>query len=181
MIESLFTQMLVLHIIAVMVAVGTVTVTDYLHILGLRDPRLERKSLFVFPHLSRLIVGALIVIYFTGAYMVAAKPQVLQSELFWVKMFLVFLVTINGYFLHHAIFPKIEHGVKNNKFSMSILRKAAFAGSLSVVSWYGIVILALTKDTGYSALQFVIFYLAVLVIAYFGAMKIEVKKKIKKK
>ena len=178
MLEIIFTKMLVIHVIAVMVAVGTVTVTDYLHIIGLNSRRLEKKTLFVFPHLSRLIVIALTIIYATGIGMVIAKPEILQSSLFWVKIFLVLLVTINGFILHNKIFPKIEKRIKENKSNnLSLIKQAAFFGSLSIVSWYGIVVLAMTKNSGYTPLQFIIAYFIILIIAYFIAVYIEKRRR----
>lgn len=173
MFEIIFAKLLVTHILAVMVAVGTVTVTDYLHILGLRDPKLERRTLFVFPLLSKLIIIALTIIYVTGALLVLAKPSVLENPLFYLKTFLVILVTINGVILHRYIFPKIEKGIKKKKYPDKLLKQAAFAGSLSIVSWYGIVVLAITKDLGYSVLQFSVGYLISLFIAYSVAIRLE--------
>ena len=176
MFELLFTKVLVIHIISVMIAVGTVTVTDYLHILGLRNPKLERQTLFVFPHLSNLIRLALLAIYITGTMMVLARPEILSSPLFWVKLTLVGIVTVNGFILHHVIFPRIEKGIKKKQYSTQLIRIAAFGGSLSVISWYGIVVLALTKNVGYTPLTFILFYILAAAIAYIVAVHIETQK-----
>jgi hypothetical protein len=172
-----FTLTLVTHIIAVMIAVGTVTVTDYLHILGLRDPILERRTLVVFPHLSNLIRISLAIIYVTGAIMVILNPTILTSLLFWTKLLLVLIVTVNGFVLHHKVFPQIEHGIKNNHYPPTLLKIAAFGGSLSVVSWYGIVILAMTKEIGYEPLMFFLLYIIGVAVAYMVAIHIEQKQR----
>lgn len=177
MYEALYTPSLIFHIIAVMIAVGTVTVTDYLHILGIRDPVLERRTLFVFPHLSNLIRIALAAIYITGVLLAIAKPSVLSSPLFWTKVGLVVIVTINGFVLHHKIFPRIEHGIKHSSYPENLIKMAAFGGSLSVVSWYAIVILATTKQLGYSPLLYLAIYCACIAVAYFVAIHMEMKRR----
>lgn len=177
MIEYAFIAVLVLHILAVMVSVGTVAVTDYLHMIGLSNPKLERRTLFVFPHLSNLIWICLFFIYVTGFSLAYMKQEVLSNPLFWVKMGLVLLVTINGYVLHKFIFPKIEHHVKNHSFNKSTIKKAAFGGSLSIVTWIFIVILSITKNLGYTVEQFVAAYLLALIIAYTFAVNFESTRK----
>ena len=167
------TNLLILHILAVMVAVGTVTVTDYLHLLSIRDPKLEKRILFVFPHLSNLILGALFIIYVTGLIMLYISPHFLSYPLFQLKAALVLLVTINGFILHKHIFPKIEKGTKLKDFTCKLIKKAAFSGSVSVVSWYSIVILSITKNAGYSIGQFLIAYSVTILIAYYVALRLE--------
>ena len=173
--DILFVVALVAHILAVMVAVGTVTVTDYLHILGLRNARLEKESLFVFPSLSHLIRFCLFVIYITGILLVIGKPELLQSSLFLLKMFLVVLVTINGYILHHTILPRVRESIRKKTHDLGLLKQSAFSGSLSLVSWYAIVILALTKTLGYTWFVFLGAYIAGLIIAYVIALYIETR------
>mgnify|MGYP000369980676 CR=1 FL=1 len=176
MLEIFFAILLLLHILAVMVAVGTVTVTDYLHLLGIRDRRLEKRSLFVFPILSNLILGSLALIYITGIILVLIRPTILNSGLFQLKVALVFVVTVNGYVLHHFLFPKIRKAVQTNSHSEKLIKQAAFGGSLSVISWYAIVVLALTNDFEYAVWQFLILYSAALVVAYNVAVYVETQR-----
>lgn len=176
MIEIAFTITLVIHILAAMVSLGTVAVTDYLHMIGLSNPKLERRTLFVFPHLSNLIWICLVFIYTSGFALAMMKPSVLDNPLFWVKFSMVFLVTINGYILHKYIFPKIEHHVRTQTFNPSIIKKAAFGGSLSMVTWIAIVVVSITKNTGYSPAEFIASYFIVLLIAYTIALNFEAKR-----
>lgn len=177
MLETYSAYILVLHIMAVMVAVGTVTVTDYLHILGIRDPKLERRSLSIFPYLSRLIVMSLFFIYITGTLLVINKPELLMSPLFLTKIALVVVVTINGFILHHWIFPDVEKRSRTGKYSKAQIKKAAFFGSLSVVTWYAIVTLSITKTEGYGVIDFLIVYFAFWFCAYLFAVYIETARK----
>ena len=171
----IYTITLITHIIAVMIAVGTVTVTDYIHLLGLRNPKIERKSLFVFPHLSNIILLSLITIYTTGIIMTLHNPTLLTNPLFQTKITLVILVTINGYILHKHIFPKIEHHIKTKQYNPTLTRLAALGGSISIVTWYSIVILSITKTTQYTPTQFIIPYTTALINTFILATIIETK------
>jgi len=173
MFEIVSTAVLIAHILAVMVAVGAVTITDYIHILGLRSHRFEKQSAFLFPLLSKLIITCLVAIYGTGALLVWFNPSILENATFWLKLFLVLVVTINGYILHHLLWPKIKRSMMTGVYPERLLKPAALAGSVSVVTWYAIVILALTKTTGYSALHFFFVYLLALAVAYMTALYVE--------
>lgn len=105
------------------------------------------------------------------------KPQVLGNPLFLVKTGLVLVVTINGFILHKYIFPEVQKEVKKKHLSTIAMQSAAFFGSLSVVSWYSIVILATTKNLGYSVSGFLLTYFLALIIAYLSAIRIEAKRR----
>ncbi len=165
------------HVLLVIVAVGAVTVTDYLHLIGLRKKRLERQLKNVYPPLSRLINISLALIYITGIALIIMNPSLLSSGLFKTKMFLVILVTLNGAFLQRKIAPNLDLCVlKGRKYcSSDVLYSSAICGGISIVTWYSLVVLAMTKKWGYSVEQFIIAYLAVLIIAIGIALHFEKK------
>lgn len=177
MFEYAYAGALVAHIISVMITVGAVTVTDYLHILGLRNPKFEKQTLFVFPTLSKLITIALLVIYATGLIMVVADPVLLESKLFLAKLFLVLIVTGNGLFLHHIIFPRIEKQMKKKSYDPQFLFLAAFGGSLSITTWYAIVVLATTKQLAYSPFWFFLGYVIAFAISFGVALQVEKRRR----
>lgn len=165
------------HVLAVIVAVGAVSVTDYLHLVGLRRKKLEKQLKDVYPNVSRMIHFALMVIILTGILLVMQKPSLLESTHFILKMCLVVVVTVNGIFLQKVIAPNLDLCVlKGTKYcSQNLLYTSAISGSLSVVSWYAIVVLAFTKSLGYTPLQFIFVYAIVLVIAILTAVYFERK------
>ena len=164
-----------IHVLVVIVAVGSVTVTDYLHLIGLRKKRLERQLKNIYPKLSNLINVALIMIYLTGGYLVYLNPVLWTSSLFLTKLGLVFVVSINGLILQKIISPNLDLCVMEGRkyCSPKVLYTSAISGSISVVTWYSIVILALTKNMGYTVNQFLISYLIVLVITIISAIFLE--------
>lgn len=168
---------LIVHILAVMVAVGSATLVDYLHLVGLRKKKLEKGLVSIYPLVSRMINLSLLVIYLSGIYMVWKNPSLLQNSLFLTKMVLVLIVTVNGIYLQKSVSPHLDKCViKGTKYcTQSVLTSSALSGSLSIVTWYGIVVLSLSKTAGYSVSQFVSLYLVALLFAISTSYLIERK------
>jgi len=166
---------ILVHILFVVVAVGAVTVVDYLHLVGLRKKKIEKNLSEIYPKLSTLINFSLFLIYLTGIFLVYKKPELLSSPLFIVKMFLVLLVTVNGIYLQKKVSPNLNLCViKGTKYcSKGVLYSSAIFGSISIVTWYSILILAFTKKLNYTPWQFLIFYFSILIIVILTSIYIE--------
>jgi hypothetical protein len=177
MMSVVYSILFVVHLLATMIAVGSATVVDYLHLVGLRKKKLERGLVSIYPFLSRMINYTLIIIYITGAFLLYNNPYLLQSPMFIIKLALVLIVTINGIYLQRSVSPHLDKCVlKGTKYcTNSVLNSSAIAGSVSIVTWYGIVILSLTKNFGYSTMQFIFAYLSVLMFAIIVAYSVERK------
>lgn len=166
-----------IHVLAVIVAVGTVTVTDYLHLVSLKKRKLEKQLRDIYPRLSRMVNFSLGIIFLTGISLVAMNPSLLHKSLFLLKISLVVLVTINGFYLQKRVSPHLDLCVlKGTKYcSRKLFYSTAISGSFSVVTWYAIVILSLTKNVGYSLSQFILGYLVVLLTAILISVAIELR------
>lgn len=173
--EMWYFVFLVVHILAGMVAVGSATLVDYLHLVGLRRKTLERGLVSIYPLVSRLINVALVFIYVSGIGLVYLNPSLLGSSLFLTKVALVLIVTVNGIYLQRAVSPHLDrcvlHGTKY--CTSEVLVSSSVSGSISIVTWYSVVILSLTKTAGYSASQFIIGYLLVLAFAILTSYSLE--------
>lgn len=173
----LFTITLVFHIIGVIIAVGSATIVDYLHIISLRKSRLEKGLVKIYPYISRMINAALGLIYLSGILLVLQKPELLSSTLFQIKIALVILVTLNGIYLQKRVSPELDKCIiKGNKYCTSgVLYSSAIAGSISIVTWYSLLVLSMTKNLGYTPKTFLISYTLVLIGAMTTAYLIERK------
>jgi len=173
--EVLYLGLLVFHIIGVIIAVGSATLVDYLHLVALRKKRLEKGLVAMYPLISKMINGALVLLYITGIALLAQKPELLASNLFRVKMVLVAIVTINGLYLQKIVSPHLDKCViKGTKYcTKKVLNSSAISGSISIVTWYSLVILSLTKTIGYSAIFVIKTYAITLAIAMLIAYFIE--------
>ena len=76
-------------------------------------------------------------------------------------MNLVFIVTLNGIYLQRLVSPHLDKCViKGTKYcAQSVLTGSAIAGSISIVTWYSIVVLSLSKDMDYHFISFILTYL----------------------
>ena len=162
-----------LHILSAAVAVGAVITTDFLHLKGLKNHSLEKKLLGVYPYLTQIIYLTLAALLITGLGVLHFRPWLLQGSFFQLKMALFTLVIINGVVLNHRVGKLLETVVKTGNASKRYLIESSLFGSLSVVTWISIFVLALTKDTGgYSIQQFLTAYTCLLalvfIISYFA-------------
>jgi len=174
---EVYSIIIVFHVLAVIVAVGAVTVTDYLHLIGLRRKNLERQLRNIYPSLSKLIMAALSFIVLSGFTLLYLKPEVLESPLFIAKLVLVVIVTLNGFYLQKKVYPNLDLCVmKGTKYCpQDVLYASAISGGISIVTWYSIVILSLTKNLGYTLNQFILVYLMVLFVVISVAFYFEKK------
>jgi hypothetical protein len=168
---------LVFHIIGVVIAVGSATIVDYLHLVGLRRANLEKGLVRIYPHISRLINISLVIIYLSGIALLIQKPELITSPLFLTKLILVIIVTVNGFYLQRAVSPQLDKCViKGNKYcTTNVLYSSAISGSISIVTWYSILILSLTKNLGYTLTHFILAYVIVLALAITTSFSIERK------
>ncbi len=169
---------LILHILFAVAAIGAVTVTDYLHLTGLKNKIREKKLLFVYPLLGRMIIYLLAGIILTGIILVMNEPELLSNSLFRLKMWLFLVVIANGWLLHSYVSPHLNSCVlKGGRINCSrkTLLISALSGSISIASWYGILILTFTKEIGYGVMNFLIFYVLAIAILFAAALYLEKK------
>ncbi len=168
----LFEILLVIHIIGVTMGVGATNVADYFHIKGMFDHKLEKKLMHTHERITEMIYIGLFVLLLTGSAMLYLRPGLLSSSLFQLKLALVAIVFLNGQILVNKVSPRIRkdikkgHPVEDDK-SIDII--SSTFGTISIVTWYSILILSLTKGLGYTVSQFVLVYVSVLILAFIGA------------
>ena len=163
----IYAIVLVTHILSACVAIGSVAVTDYFHLVGLKRHNIEKKILVVYPLLSQIINVALCSIIATGILLIINKPLILQNPIFQIEIALVILLTINGIILQKVISPNIENLISHDiPFTNNMLLISAACGAFSVVSWFTVMILALTRSTGYSWKYVLPMYLTAVIIVF---------------
>ena len=169
---------LVFHIIGVVLGVGGASVADYVHLKGLKSMRMERRLQVIYPIVSNLIIIGVFVLVVTGSILVGLNPGLISSGLFKLKMVLVSVILINALVLHSYVRP---HMIKNlqeghpckslNKFVF----ETSLFGSISIVTWYGVLFLALLKGYGFSVLTFLGIYFGVLLLAFVISYNVQIR------
>ncbi len=161
----LYPTVILAHIISVMIAVGSVTVLDYFHLVGLRKRKLGLKLLYSYPLLSKLIIFALIATVFTGTLLLINHPELLSLPLFRLKVALIGIIILNAVALHKAVYPAMTKCIQEETWKYctpKVLGISAVTGGISVTTWYAVLILSFTKEYGYSVMSFVTVYLVAL-------------------
>lgn len=169
---------LVVHIIGVVIAIGAATATDFLHLRGLLNRKFEKKIVDIFPVLSQIIFIGLGIIILAGGVLLYYNPSLLRLPIFQLKFVLVGIVIVNGIILGKYIGPMVKKDIlndhpKENFKKVSII--SSIFGSISVVTWYSILILALTYGYGYSVPSFLLVYFGALILVFLTSMAMEFK------
>lgn len=169
---------LTLHILSMAIGLGGATVSDILFFKFLKDYRISKKEVEVLHVLKNLILGIIVVIVLSGAALYFPEAARFNaSPMFLVKAFATAVLVLNGIALHVFIAPHLIHLNLRTKHKMGRgWHRLAFAlGSISIVSWYSVFLIAMLKSAlPFTFEQMLGIYIAVLMIAITGSQVMEV-------
>ena len=167
---------LILHLIAAAIGLGTATITDVFFFKFLKDFKISELEASVLNALSQVIWFALALIILTGIGLyLPASERLLDSSKFLVKMIVVAIIVVNGAFLNLLISPKLVHisfcgSHEHQSGELRKLRKLAFAlGAISITSWYSAFILGALHKLSFSFPELLSVYLALVAVAVIGS------------
>jgi hypothetical protein len=128
-----------LHIIATIVTVGAVAVTDGLTMAIKVRPKLMRVVVFLSPFLSLLVWGGFCLLALTGLLLLLIGRGDVTAPMFQLKMLFVGIVFINGIVLNRNIEPRFEQYVTAERYTIppQFERVAFLSGLVSVTGWWG--------------------------------------------
>jgi uncharacterized membrane protein len=132
--------LVIVHVLAVVVGMGSAFITDRLFFRFLKDYRISPEEKNIMDDVSKVIWVALFIIFVSGFLIYITNMGGYNSTpRFWVKMLGVLIITINGIFLNVVISPKLIsiNFLDEIPFSRDVSkkRKLAFAlGSISLSS-----------------------------------------------
>ncbi|PSU15621.1 hypothetical protein C0W42_13655 [Photobacterium kishitanii] len=127
---------------------------------------IEFASKFVFTGLALLWISGLLFI----AHYYFYAPENLQNQKIWGKLFIVLILTVNGYFVHKLIIPKIKKSVGSTllkTLTRHEMMLIAAVGAISFVSWLFPIVLGVAKALNFtvSAVDIIAFYFVFLAIS----------------
>lgn len=127
----------ILHVIAVVVGMGSAIVTDILALRFGFNKTLSRMEVSLIRFLSRVVILALAFILLTGFATFLSNPAgYLTSVKFLTKMTVVLVLIVNGFLLHRYVFSHLGDKDIITSRRARALRKLGFAlGAVSLVSW----------------------------------------------
>lgn len=162
------------HLFAVVLGLGSATITDILFFKFLKDYHISRKEADIMNTLSKVIWVALLILVVSGVILFLQKPEILSvSGKFLTKCVALLVLICNGIFLNFFIQPKLVKlhfkGVNLKKEEL-LSRRVAFAlGAISFSSWYFIFILGSLRGVVISFTPLVFTYGVLLILAVLGS------------
>lgn len=163
------------HLVAIALGVGGATISDVLFFRYLKDSKIspkERETLLV---LSNVIWFAILLFLISGfALFIPNKAELLQSSKFLVKMVVVSVIILNGFFLNIVITPRLSDVASCETRGMGRMRRLAIAsGAISITSWYSALILGMAGSIPLEFWPLLSIYLDFLVVAIAGSQIFE--------
>jgi hypothetical protein len=160
-----FVAVRTIHLIGVVIGLGTATISDITFFRYLKDKRLDAKEIETLSLFSKIIWFGLTLIVLGGlGLFLSDTEQYLESSRFLAKMTVVGVVIFNGFLLHTLVSPNLKNIFKDIK-----VRKLAFMlGAVSASSWYSAFAFStVMRLFSFTYIQFMLLYLAILCFAIF--------------
>jgi len=171
---------MVVHVLAMALGLGSATVTDIFFFNFLKDFRISQKENEVLQKLSQVIWLALGIAFLSGLGLFLPQAELyLGSAKFLLKMIVFMVIVINGAVLNLFIAPlltKISFGGahKHHPGELIFGTKVAFAlGAISFVSWYTAFVLGSVRSIPVDLIVGFEIYLGVLILAILASQIVE--------
>jgi hypothetical protein len=163
------------HVIAFAFAIVSVVVG---HVL-LRKPneRLSEHTARSFHGVTRVTLYALVALVATGLYItlrgVYYEPDFLYNEKLLAKMGVVAVACINGFVMHHYVFPSIREGVVPAELPLNFQLGAGALAAVSIASWAWAALLGFAKEWSNFILMREVFagYIGMIALVYLVALR----------
>ncbi len=159
--------LLIIHLVGVAMGVGGAATTDATFLRSIWDKTITSGQLRLIETISKVVVTGLTLLVLSGISLVIVNPHYFSlsdgSQLFWVKMTIVTILSINGYIFHKKILPMLQRHQDKSLATDEVRNKLwllASTGGLSGVSWFTVLILGVMMQvTDFSYLFIMNFYL----------------------
>lgn len=174
---NLLTWIKFLHVVSLCAALGGAIAADLLFVFRGFFTKITRQTIDTGHYLATIVSTGLVVVWLTGIAIAFEiylnNPQFVYNEKFWVKVFIVVVLTVNASLIHGVIFPKLENQVGKRLFDDLLLQERfifAFAGSISATSWMYATVLGLAKELNYvvPGATILSIYLGLLMLSFIG-------------
>ena len=174
------TIIMIIHGIGAAIGLGGATISDFFFFRFLKDLRISEWEADVLKSLSQVIWLALVILVVTGIAIYLPEAQIYnESSKFLAKVFIVFVIIINGLLLNLFISPRLvqisfqgRHSHKEGE--LRSLRRFAFAlGAVSIVSWYSAFALGMLKSLPFTIWGILGIYLVLIALAIIVSQIIE--------
>ena len=144
------------HLLAVATGLGAALATDALFLFrGVLRP-ITAATIEAGRFLAQIVTIGLVALWVTGIpfaiRIYQENPEFIGNEKFWVKIFIVVVLSLNAFLIHHLVLPRIEDQEGRRLFDgLSVGERLALAasGGVSFVSWMFPTFLGAAKELSY--------------------------------
>ncbi len=141
-IYSLHTVLVLSHILALALGLGSALLADWIVLRKLAFGTVSQKAAGQLIDLSHAVCAGLVLIWITGALLVTDNalntPASVVNQKLWAKLAIVTALTLNAVLLHRIVMPMVKRRVGQPLFETAFDRLAmasTLLGAVSVVSW----------------------------------------------
>lgn len=170
--------LLLFHFIGTALGVGGATASDMLFLRTVRNRLISRDQFILIRTVSRTVMGGMVLVVLSGAgllldeYFRTGAMETLGQAHFQAKLIIVVVLLINGIVFHSVVFGFLKAHVDERMTEEKVggrLWVLAGSGAASILSWYGVLVLAALGPLPLSLLLIVGIYLVLLAGAAAGA------------
>lgn len=165
----------IIHNVGFVLGLGGATITDIFFFRFLKDGRISEEEKGTMDTLSSLIWVGLAILVVSGLMLyIADIPRLSMSPKFILKVVVVGVIILNGFFLNLLVAPRMRAFSFANIVPARRFRRLAFAlGGISIVSWYSAFLLGSFRKIHLSFYGGLAVYGAVLVVTIIGSQIFE--------
>lgn len=167
----------ILHLIGVVLGLGTATITDILFFKFLKDNKISRAEAGIMKTLSGVIWVALLILLVSGIGLYIPQAARLSiSGKFLVKVCVLGVIFVNGLFLNFYAQPRIQKITFSGQLPeiKRRTRKIFFVlGGISISSWWFVFILGSLRGVLIPFRPLLLVYVCLLAVAVIGSQVFE--------
>lgn len=155
--DTLKTVLIAGHLVGLAFGVGGALTLDIIAFRYFYLDRITAEKLIIFHFIARLVTFGLIILWLTGLAFLwlywEHQPELLGNQKVWAKLVIVAVLTGNGYFLHHRVFPILDRNLGRQMFHRVTVDEKAMMfslSSISIISWGFPLVLGVARSLNFT-------------------------------
>ncbi|WP_328189175.1 hypothetical protein [Marinobacter sp. OP 3.4] len=156
-VETLKTLFIAGHLVGLALGVGGALTLDIIAFRYFYLERITREKLVLFHFIARLVSTGLLILWVTGLAFLwiywQHQPELLGNPKIWAKLVIVVVLTVNGHFLHHKVFPILDRNLGHQMFHRVTVDEKAMMftfSSISIISWGFPLVLGIARSLNFN-------------------------------
>ena len=168
------TGLLLLHLLGLVLGLGTATLLDLFIARILYAGRFSKEEFEFICFAAGFVFAGILLLWISGLsfllYYYFENPTGLENPKVWAKISIVAMLSLNGLYIHKQVLPELRrnagfsifHGTSKVKRSMMLV-----SGAVSLVSWYAPLVIGTAKELNFtvSAPAILVAYAVALALA----------------